>query len=59
MTTKDKLISRLLDLNLELCQNDTAFNDQFVFDLLTYGFKGYNNMTIEELNEELVSMEPF
>jgi hypothetical protein len=59
MTDKDRLIARLLDLNLELCQNDTSFNDQFVFDLLTYGFKGYNNMTFEELTEELVNMEPF
>jgi hypothetical protein len=53
MTDKDKLIKRLLDLNLELCYNDSAFNDEFIFDLLSYGFKGYENMTFEELTEEL------
>lgn len=57
MTEKDKLIARLIDLNMELCYNDSAFNDEFIFDLLTYGFKGYNNMTVEELTEELKHTE--
>ena len=57
MTDKDKLISRLIDLNMELCYNDSAFNDNFIFDLLTYGFKGYNHMTFEELTEELKHTE--
>jgi hypothetical protein len=59
MTVKTEMIARLIELNLGQCQNDTSFNDQFIYDLLTYGFKGFNNMTFEELAEELASMEPF
>jgi hypothetical protein len=50
---KEQLITKLLDINLDLCQNDTSVNDGVIYDLLRYGFKGFDNMTVEELKAEL------
>jgi len=53
MKTKEEIIKRLIELNFELCQSDVTFNDQMLYDLLVYGFKGFNNMSYEELTEIL------
>jgi hypothetical protein len=53
----DKLINELIDINLELCYNDSTFNDQFLHDLLRYGFKGFENMTPSELAAELEQLK--
>lgn len=53
---RTKLIQKLLNENLSLCQNNTEVNDGVIFDLLMYGFKGFENMTIEELNTELENL---
>lgn len=53
---RTKLIQKILKENLNLCQNNTEFNDSMLFDLLMYGFKGFENMTIEELNTELENL---
>jgi hypothetical protein len=50
---KEQLIDKLLDINLDLCQNDTSVNDGMIYDLLRYGFKGFDKMTVEELKAEL------
>jgi hypothetical protein len=50
---REKMIDKILKINLELCYNDSAFNDEFIHDLLRYGFKGLEKMTSEELKEEL------
>ena len=53
---RTKLIQKLLNENLSLCQNNTEVNDGVIFDLLMYGFKGFENMTDKELNTELENL---
>lgn len=53
MTRREKIIHKLIELNLELCYNDSSVNDGMLHDLLVYGFKGFDNMTESELAEEL------
>ena len=50
--TKDELIQKIVNENLTLCQNNTEVNDGVIFDLLVYGYKGLNNMSMEELKQE-------
>jgi hypothetical protein len=50
------LIKKILNENLELCQSNTEINDGMLFDLLMYGFKGLENMSIKELNAELENL---
>ena len=57
MKTNDQMIARLVELNMELCQSDVTFNDQMLYDLLVFGFKGFNNMSQEELIETLAKEE--
>jgi hypothetical protein len=49
----DELVATALNLVLANCVEDTAYNDNTIYDLLRYGFKGYVNMTEEELNHEI------
>lgn len=51
--SKDEMIEVILNHNIELCQSDSSFNDGFVHDLLRYGHKGLDNMTLNELEAEL------
>ena len=53
---RTELIQKLLNENLSLCQNNTEVNDGVIFDLLMYGFKGFENMTDKELNTELENL---
>ncbi len=53
---RTELIQNLLNANLNLCHTNTEFNDSMLFDLLMYGFKGLENMTIEELNTEMENL---
>ena len=50
--SRDELIKKLINENLELCQTNCEVNDGMIFDLLMYGFKGFEKMTIEELQKE-------
>jgi hypothetical protein len=50
--TKDKLIHKIIEAYFDLCQNDTEANDETIFDLLMYGFKGLKNMSMDELKKE-------
>lgn len=52
MNIKDDLIKKLINENLSLCQNNTEVNDGVLFDLFMYGFKGFENMSIDELQRE-------
>lgn len=54
--TKDQMIKKLINENLSLCQNNTEVNDGVIFDLLMFGFKGYENMTLKELRTELQNL---
>ena len=53
---RTELIQKILNENLNLCQNNTEVNDGMLFDLLMYGFKGLENMTDKELNTELENL---
>lgn len=55
--TKENLINQLLEINLDLCANSTEVNDGVIYDLLRYGFKGFENMTVTELQDELTNLE--
>lgn len=55
--TKENLINQLLELNLDLCANSTEVNDSVIYDLLRYGFKGFENMTVTELQDEFINLE--
>ena len=50
--SRDELIKKLINENLELCQINCEMNDGMIFDLLMYGFKGFKNMTMKELQKE-------
>jgi len=50
---KDKLITEICNLIIDNCQNDTSYNDNTLYDFIMYGFKGLNNMSIDELKDEL------
>jgi hypothetical protein len=50
--SRDELIKKIVNENLTLCQNNTEVNDGMIFDLLMYGFKGLENMSMEELQTE-------
>jgi len=50
--SRDELIKKLINENLELCQTNCEMNDGMIFDLLMYGFKGFKNMTMKELQKE-------
>lgn len=53
MMDKEEIIKELIELNFSMCQNSMEVNDGVIYDLLMYGFKGYKNMSIEELQKEL------
>lgn len=55
--TREELIKELIELNFSMCQNSMEVNDGVIYDLLTYGFKGYNNMSMEELQQELENLK--
>ena len=55
--SKEEMIHKLIELNLSMCQNSMEVNDGVIFDLLMYGFKGFKNMSIEELQKELDDLE--
>ena len=54
---REQIIKELIELNFSMCQNSMEVNDGVIYDLLTYGFKGYNNMSMEELQKELDDMK--
>lgn len=49
---REKIIFDLIEFNLGLAQNDTEWNDGFIYDALRYGCKGFEEMTDDELLEE-------
>lgn len=47
------MVKNLIDLNLEYAQGSTEASDSLIYTLLENGFKGFNNMTNDELINEL------
>jgi hypothetical protein len=56
MNKKENLIKKIIEINLYLCQNSLEVNDGVIYNLLRYGFKGLEKMTIQELEEELLNL---
>lgn len=48
----ENLINDTLNTIIANCQNDSAYNDNTLYDILRYGFKGLENMSQEELQAE-------
>jgi hypothetical protein len=57
MMNKEELIVELIELNFSMCQNSMEVNDGVIYDLLRYGFKGYEHMSIKELQKELSDLK--
>lgn len=55
--TRNEMIEQILEYNIELCQDNSVFNDEFIHDLLSYGHKGLENMTLDELEAEAKQCE--
>jgi hypothetical protein len=51
--TRKEWIDELLENDLALCQSDSTYNDNTIYDLLLGGYKGYVNMTDEEISKEV------
>jgi hypothetical protein len=51
--TRQEWIDELLENDLVLCQSDSTYNDNTIYDLLLGGCKGYINMTDEEISKEV------
>ena len=51
--TRQKWIDELLENDLALCQSDSTYNDNTIYDLLLGGCKGYINMTDDEIAQEV------
>ena len=51
--TRQEWIDELLENDLALCQSDSTYNDNTIYDLLLGGCKGYVNMTDEEISKEV------
>lgn len=52
MSRRQEMIKMLIDSDYDSIQNDGTHAD-FLYDMLYDGFKGYNNMTDEELVQEM------
>jgi hypothetical protein len=49
---RENLIKDILNMTLDNCFNDTAYNDNTLHDLILFGFKGLSNMSEQELKHE-------
>lgn len=54
---REQIIKELIELNFSMCQNNIEANDGVIYDLLMYGFKGYEHMSMEELQKELSNLK--
>ena len=54
---REKLIFDLIEFNLGLAQSNTEWNDEFIYDALRYGVKGFESMTDDELLNESFNSE--
>jgi hypothetical protein len=52
MSRRQEMIKMLIDFDYDSIQNDGTHAD-FLYDMLYDGFKGYNNMTDDELVQEM------
>jgi hypothetical protein len=50
---RQEWIDELLENDLALCQSDSTYNDNTIYDLLLGGCKGYINMTDAEIAQEV------
>ena len=50
----EKLINELIEAVLFNCRDNSAYNDNTLYDLLMYGSKGFVNCSDDELQEALL-----
>ena len=50
--TRDELIEKFIEEDLDDIYNSDKDNTSFVFNILKSGWKGYDEMTLSELKEE-------
>jgi hypothetical protein len=50
---KEQMVKEICNLIIDNCQDDTSYNDNTLYDFIMYGFKGLNNMSEDELKDEL------
>jgi hypothetical protein len=50
---KEQMVKEICNSIISNCQDDTSYNDNTLYDFIMYGFKGLNNMSEDELKDEL------
>jgi len=50
---KEQMVKEICNSIIANCQDDTSYNDNTLYDFIMYGFKGLNNMSEDELKDEL------
>jgi len=47
------MVADLVSETLSFCMADTRYNDELLEEILTFGFKGFANMTDDELKSQI------
>jgi hypothetical protein len=53
MKNRLDIITELVNETLTFCMADTNYNDELLKEILTFGFKGFSNMTDSELKSQI------
>lgn len=53
MNNRLDIITELVNETLTFCMADTNYNDELLKEILTFGFKGFANMTDDELKSQI------
>jgi len=53
MKNRLDIITELVNETLTFCMADTKYNDELLKEILTFGFKGFSNMTDSELKSQI------
>jgi len=52
-TSRAEMVADLVSETLSFCMADTRYNDELLEEILTFGFKGFANMTDDELKSQI------
>ena len=52
-TNRLDIITELVNETLSFCMADTNYNDELLKEILTFGFKGFANMSDNELSKQI------
>lgn len=53
MKNRLDIITELVNETLTFCMADTNYNDELLKEILTFGFKGFSNMSDNELSKQI------